>query len=102
MGGTCSSSLSLVVGIYMINIISSITGFHNPIKHKGLSPQEFLLLYIRRQATKYYNNPSSINENRLAIVITVLSQWNLWIERVKSYFPDTLSVDLTILKAHSP
>jgi hypothetical protein len=43
-----------------INLISSITGFHNPVKHKGLSVEEFSLLYIRRQAKLSFKEKNRI------------------------------------------
>lgn len=67
-----------------INLISSITGFHNPVKHNGLSVEEFLLLYIRRQAKLTFKE-----KNRIEFILAILSNWEGWCHNVKSHFPRT-------------
>jgi hypothetical protein len=71
----------------MINLEASITGYHNPTKHKDLTPEEFLLLYLRRQARKAWNSKSS---DRAVLILEVLKDWDKWIERVMFLFSNTL------------
>lgn len=75
----------------MIHIDSSITGFHNPKKHKGLTPDEFLLSYLRRQATLSVKK-EKMRDIRAAIVVMVLADYEQWLLRVKKLFPRTLKI----------
>jgi len=70
-----------------IDLSNSIIGFHNPRKHKGLSSEEFLMLYLRRQARRSWNKVST---ERAILCVQVLKDWDNWLLRVKSMFPNTL------------
>lgn len=61
----------------------SISGFHNPIKHKGLTPEKFVTLYIERMAQKHspYYDELAKNKNQV-------------IEYVKAHFSRTLLLSL--------
>jgi hypothetical protein len=71
-----------------IHLKSSIVGFHNPRKHNGLSPEEFLMLYIKRQSKRAWNTQST---PRALLVIQVLKDWGKWCKKVLDLFPNTLS-----------
>ena len=71
----------------MINLESSIIGYHNPRKHFGLTPEEFMMLYLKRQAKMSWNKVST---ERALLCVQILKDWDIWIERIKVLFPNTL------------
>jgi hypothetical protein len=60
---------------------ASLIGFHNPYKHKGLSPEEFLTLYVNRKKGNY-----SLNK-------WIKEHWKDQIIFVSRLFPQTLDVN---------
>lgn len=59
----------------------SLIGFHNPYLHKGLSPEEFLSLYIKRKKGNYTLNK------------WIKEHWNDQIKFVARLFPQTLDTN---------
>lgn len=76
----------------MINLQASLIGFHNPKKHKGLTPEEFLMIYLKRQAhlARY---SQKLQDERAINIVLLLSDWDKWVLRVKKLFRHTFLND---------
>ena len=67
---------------------ASIVGFHNPHKHKGLTPAEFLSLYIERMRAM---GKKKDGQARLTMAQWVEDNKETQLKFVSRLFPDTLN-----------
>jgi len=65
---------------------ASLAGFHNPYKHKGLTPEEFLTEYV----TKVLVRKKSNRFQRTKLKNWIEMNWKSQIKFVSRLFPNTL------------
>jgi len=71
----------------MIDPRASFNGFHNPYKHKGLTPTEFLQEYLHGRVNRLQKNNSA--EYR-QLIVDVLVNWEKAVTYVAEHFKNTL------------
>lgn len=70
---------------------SSLMGFHNPYKHRGLTPEQFLDKYIQAQKLKGMRKRNG--GDRLRLVGWIEAHKESQIKFVAKLFPHTLKVE---------
>ena len=70
-----------------MNYQSSLSGFHNPYKHKGFTPAKFLYAYIDSQKKRFRKKGGVDRRN---LVECILENWDDQQRFVKRLFPNTL------------
>ena len=83
---------------------ASLIGFHNPYKHNGLTPEEFLRLYVDRLKSM---SKKKDGWNRVKLAEWIEASWTDQVKFVSRLFPKTLSSKPTskepvFLDKHSP
>ena len=72
----------------MGNYKSSLIGFHNPFEHKGLTPEEFLRLYVDK--CLYSKSKTRDGYLRVRLAEWIEEHWEDQIKFVSRLFPGTL------------
>ena len=70
------------------NYRASIVGFHNPHKHKDLTPDEFLMLYVARMRAM---SKKKDGQARVTMAQWVEDNWETQLKFVSRLFPNTLN-----------
>lgn len=68
---------------------SSLIGFHNPYKHRGLTPEQFLRLYVDRLKSM---SKKKDGWKRVKLAEWIEAHWTDQIKFVSRLFPQTLGV----------
>lgn len=82
-----------------MNLTASLIGYHNPRKHRGLSPRQFLSAWVVGQLRRLHKEEGSERKENL---IEVIRHWEDYLNEVSRLFPQTLNLNLSRTASKPP